>query len=83
MEQLLIMLATGLVAGVLATKIVKSTSHGVVIDTIIGSFGVYVGPALFALAGLPAHSFIMTTLVGLVSGVAIHALANYLPNKTL
>jgi uncharacterized membrane protein YeaQ/YmgE (transglycosylase-associated protein family) len=81
--ELLTLVGTGLVAGILATKLAKSTSHGVVIDTIIGSFGVVVGPALFALAGLSPHSWLMTTIVGVVSGIAIHALANYLPKKTL
>ena len=81
--ELLTLVGTGLVAGILATKFAKSTSHGVVINTIIGSFGVVVGPALFALVGLVPHSWLMTTIVGLVSGIALHTIANYLPKKDL
>jgi uncharacterized membrane protein YeaQ/YmgE (transglycosylase-associated protein family) len=81
--ELLTLIGTGLVAGILATKVAKSTSDGVVKDTIIGSFGAYVGPVLFTLAGLPPHSWLLTVIVGVVSGMAMHALANYLPNKTL
>jgi uncharacterized membrane protein YeaQ/YmgE (transglycosylase-associated protein family) len=81
--ELLILLGTGLVAAVVATKILKSKSHGLVIDTIIGAFGAYAGATLIALGGVTVpHTLIASLLVGIVSGSVLHFLANRMPVKT-
>lgn len=78
---LLILIVTGFVAGFAATKLLKTPSYGVPVDTIIGAFGAYAAGILFAMLGLAAGSMVVTTVLGIVGGVALHAVLHALPKK--
>lgn len=79
--ELLILIVTGFVAGFAATKLLKTPSYGVPVDTIIGAFGAYAAGTLFAMLGITAGSLIVATLAGVVGGVALHAVLHALPKQ--
>ena len=79
--ELLTFLVIGLVTALAVTKGLKYTSHGLLVDTIIGAFGATSGAALFATLGIAAADGVGTIAVPVLGAFVMHALVKYVPIK--
>ncbi|MFZ2587220.1 MAG: hypothetical protein WAZ18_03765, partial [Alphaproteobacteria bacterium] len=69
------------VTGLAVTKGLKHTSHGVVIDTIIGAYGAGLGVVVFGLLGITLPDPTGGLLVPVLGAFATHLLVKYIPVK--
>ncbi|MBI9050138.1 MAG: GlsB/YeaQ/YmgE family stress response membrane protein [Anaerolineaceae bacterium] len=71
MENLLLFLLIGLIAGWLAGKIMKGKGFGLVGDLIIGVIGSFIGGWLFGILGLSASGLIGSLVTALVGAIVL------------
>lgn len=81
MIDLLVFLAIGAVAGILAGKIMKAEQASLVRNIILGVVGAVVGGFLFSLAGIAAGGLIGSTITATVGAVVVIYVAEMLNKK--
>lgn len=79
--ELLTFLVIGLVTGLVVTKGLKYTSHGLLIDTIVGAFGATSAAAIFGTLGIVAAAPVGDIVVPVLGAFTLHVLVKYLPIK--
>lgn len=80
--ELLTFVVIGLVTGLIVTKGLGYTSHGVAVDTIIGAFGASASPTVFGLLGLTTTAIPFGVLViPIVGALVLPTVLHYLPVK--
>ncbi len=70
-ENCVIFLLIGLIAGWLAGLVMKGRGFGIVGDIVIGIIGSFVGGFLFSLLGLGAYGFIGSIVVAFVGAIVL------------
>jgi uncharacterized membrane protein YeaQ/YmgE (transglycosylase-associated protein family) len=71
MESVLITLALGAVVGWLAGLIVRGGGYGLIVNTIVGILGAFVGNYIFAELGITVGSGMAATLVSATAGAVV------------
>jgi uncharacterized membrane protein YeaQ/YmgE (transglycosylase-associated protein family) len=70
-ESLLVILVVGLIAGWLATHLVRGTGHGLVADLCIGIVGALIGDWLLPRLGIHLGTGLLTSIVSATVGAII------------
>ena len=71
MESVLITLVLGAVVGWLAGLIVRGGGYGLIVNTIVGILGAFVGKYIFAELGITVGSGMAATLVSATAGAVV------------
>jgi len=71
MESVLITLVLGAVVGWLAGLIVRGGGYGLIVNTIVGILGAFVGKYIFAELGIAVGSGMAATLVSATAGAVV------------
>lgn len=67
-------LVVGLIAGVLASFVMRGGGYGIVGDIIVGLIGAFIGGFLMSLVGLGGSGFIWTVIVAFIGACILIAL---------
>lgn len=67
-------LVVGLIAGVLASLVMRGGGYGIVGDIIVGLIGAFVGGFLMSLVGLGGGGFVWTVFVAFIGACILIAL---------
>ena len=67
-------LVVGLIAGVLASLVMRGGGYGIVGDIIVGLIGAFIGGFLMSLVGLGGGGFLWTVLVAFIGACILIAL---------
>lgn len=67
-------LVVGLIAGVLASFVMRGSGYGIVGDIIIGLIGAFIGGFLMSLIGLGGGGFVWTVIVAFIGACILIAL---------
>jgi uncharacterized membrane protein YeaQ/YmgE (transglycosylase-associated protein family) len=78
LENFLVLLFVGLVAGWLAGVVMKGSGYGIFGDILLGIVGAVVGGLLFGLLGVTAYGFFGRVAVAFVGAVVLVGLARML-----
>lgn len=70
-ESLIIFLVIGLVAGWLASRIMRAGPFGLVGDLIVGVIGAFIGVWLFGLLGVTGGGILAALVVALVGAIVL------------
>lgn len=79
--ELLTFLVIGLVAALVSGHVLKTTGHGLPVDTVIGAFGAYAAVTLFALLGITIGGDIGPIVIGVVGAFVLPVVLKLLPRK--
>jgi uncharacterized membrane protein YeaQ/YmgE (transglycosylase-associated protein family) len=71
----------GLVAGFIASRVMKSGGYGLVGDLVVGVIGAVVGNWLFTIAGLPPHGILIRILAATLGAMLFIALIRFIRRK--
>lgn len=71
MQSLLLFLVIGLIAGWLASRIMRSGPYGLVGDLIVGVLGAFIGGWLFGLVGISAGGILGSLVIALVGSLVL------------
>jgi uncharacterized membrane protein YeaQ/YmgE (transglycosylase-associated protein family) len=71
MWDFVLIIATGLLAGWLAGKLMKGSGYGPVGNLVIGVLGAIIGGYIFELIGIPARGIFGTLLAAVVGAVVL------------
>ena len=77
MENLIWWLLIGLIAGVLASRVMRSGGYGIVGDIIVGLIGAFIGGFLMNLLGLSSYGFLGNLVVAFVGACLFIALLRF------
>jgi uncharacterized membrane protein YeaQ/YmgE (transglycosylase-associated protein family) len=67
-------LVVGLIAGVLASLVMRGGGYGIVGDIIVGLIGAFIGGFLMSLLGLGGGGFVWTVIVAFIGACILIAL---------
>lgn len=67
-------LVVGLIAGVLASLVMRGGGYGIVGDIIVGLIGAFIGGFLMSLIGLGGGGFVWTVIVAFIGACILIAL---------
>lgn len=67
-------LIVGLIAGVLASLVMRGGGYGIVGDIIVGLIGAFIGGFLMSLVGLGGGGFVWTVIVAFIGACILIAL---------
>ena len=70
-QDLLLFLVIGLIAGWLASRMMRSGPFGLVGDLIVGVIGVFIGGWLFGLFGISAGGILGSLVIALVGALVL------------
>ena len=70
-QDLLLFLVIGLIAGWLASRMMRSGPFGLVGDLIVGVIGAFIGGWLFGLFGISAGGFLGSLVIALVGALVL------------
>jgi uncharacterized membrane protein YeaQ/YmgE (transglycosylase-associated protein family) len=71
MQSLLLFLVIGLIAGWLASRIMRAGPFGIVGDLIVGVVGAFIGGWLFGLLGISAGGILGSLVTALVGAIVL------------
>lgn len=71
LDQLLVILLVGLVAGFLATHVMSGRGYGLIGDIVVGVLGALIGSFVLARAGIGASSLLGEILIAFIGAVIL------------
>ncbi len=71
MDNLLVFVIVGLVAGWLAGRIMKGRGFGLVGNLIVGVVGAFLGAYIFEFLGIPASSLLASLVMSVIGAVVL------------
>jgi|SwirhirootsSR3_FD_contig_51_7699054_length_445_multi_4_in_0_out_0_1 uncharacterized membrane protein YeaQ/YmgE (transglycosylase-associated protein family) len=74
-------LIVGLIAGVLASFVMRSGGYGIIGDIILGLIGAFIGGFLMSLVGLGGGGFVWTVIVAFIGACILIALLRALSGR--
>lgn len=82
MENLLLWLLVGLIAGWLAGVVMKGGGYGVVGDIVLGIVGAIIGGFVFNVLGIGAYGLVGSIIVAFVGAVILIAIVRALSGRS-